>query len=95
MKKRMRINPGSCPAGHRVHGWHSSRRCLHQGAEACDRAHPVTLFGMSWNKIPRIKTLKVDHPKVVAWRWGRKIEKLYHSLCPGTLCLILLPGTKS
>nr|XP_051703843.1 RNA exonuclease 5 isoform X3 [Oryctolagus cuniculus] len=42
-----------------------------------------------------LQTLKVDHPKVAAWRWGRKIEKLYRSLCPGTLCLILLPGTQS
>ncbi|XP_037670585.1 RNA exonuclease 5 isoform X3 [Choloepus didactylus] len=42
-----------------------------------------------------LQTLKVDHPKTAAWRWGRKIGKLYHSLCPGTLCLILLPGTKS
>ncbi|XP_070635283.1 RNA exonuclease 5 isoform X3 [Bos indicus] len=39
--------------------------------------------------------LNVDHPKIAAWHWGRKIEKLYHNLCPGTLCLILLPGTKS
>uniref|UniRef100_A0A671G005 RNA exonuclease 5 n=1 Tax=Rhinolophus ferrumequinum TaxID=59479 RepID=A0A671G005_RHIFE len=42
-----------------------------------------------------LQTLKVDHPKIAAWRWGRKIGKLYHCLCPGTLCLILLPGTKS
>uniref|UniRef100_A0A8D0M9L7 RNA exonuclease 5 n=1 Tax=Sus scrofa TaxID=9823 RepID=A0A8D0M9L7_PIG len=42
-----------------------------------------------------LQMLKVDHPKIAAWRWGRKIGKLYHSLCPGTLCLILLPGTKS
>ncbi|XP_077616662.1 RNA exonuclease 5 [Crocuta crocuta] len=42
-----------------------------------------------------LQVLKVDHPKVAAWRWGRKIGKLYHSLGPGTLCLILLPGTKS
>ncbi|XP_019607166.2 RNA exonuclease 5 [Rhinolophus sinicus] len=42
-----------------------------------------------------LQTLKVDHPKIAAWRWGRKIGRLYHSLCPGTLCLILLPGTKS
>nr|XP_003418935.1 RNA exonuclease 5 isoform X2 [Loxodonta africana] len=42
-----------------------------------------------------LQVLKVDHPKIAAWRWGRKIGKLYHSLCPGTLCLILLPGTKS
>ncbi|XP_069341791.1 RNA exonuclease 5 [Eulemur rufifrons] len=42
-----------------------------------------------------LQTLKMDHPKIAAWCWGRKIEKLYHSLCPGTLCLILLPGTKS
>lgn len=42
-----------------------------------------------------LQTLKVDHLKTAAWRWGRKIEKLYHSLCPGTLCLILLPGTQS
>lgn len=41
-----------------------------------------------------LQMLKVDHPKIAAWRWGRKIGKLYHSLCPGTLCLILLPGTK-
>ncbi|XP_070219019.1 RNA exonuclease 5 isoform X2 [Bos mutus] len=39
--------------------------------------------------------LNVDHPKIAAWHWGRKIEKLYHNLCPGTLCLILLPGTRS
>ncbi|XP_053750410.1 RNA exonuclease 5 isoform X1 [Panthera pardus] len=42
-----------------------------------------------------LQVLKVDHPKIAAWRWGRKIGKLYHSLSPGTLCLILLPGTKS
>ncbi|XP_006876027.1 PREDICTED: putative RNA exonuclease NEF-sp-like [Chrysochloris asiatica] len=42
-----------------------------------------------------LQVLKVDHPKIAAWRWGRKIGKLYHSLCPGTLCLILLPGTES
>uniref|UniRef100_A0A8C3VZN9 RNA exonuclease 5 n=1 Tax=Catagonus wagneri TaxID=51154 RepID=A0A8C3VZN9_9CETA len=42
-----------------------------------------------------LQMLKVDHPKIAAWRWGRKIGKLYHSLCSGTLCLILLPGTKS
>ncbi|XP_054956105.1 RNA exonuclease 5 isoform X2 [Pan paniscus] len=42
-----------------------------------------------------LQTLKLDHPKVAAWRWSRKIGKLYNSLCPGTLCLILLPGTKS
>ncbi|KAF5914247.1 hypothetical protein HPG69_005097 [Diceros bicornis minor] len=42
-----------------------------------------------------LQTLKVDHPKIAAWRWGRKIGNLYYSLCPGTLCLILLPGTKS
>lgn len=42
-----------------------------------------------------LQTLKLDHPKIAAWRWGRKIGKLYNSLCPGTLCLILLPGTKS
>ncbi|XP_027951045.1 RNA exonuclease 5 isoform X2 [Eumetopias jubatus] len=42
-----------------------------------------------------LQALKVDHPKIAAWRWGRKIGKLYHSLGPGTLCLILLPGTKS
>ncbi|XP_010339061.1 RNA exonuclease 5 isoform X2 [Saimiri boliviensis] len=42
-----------------------------------------------------LQTLKVDHPKIAAWRWGRKIVKLYNTLCPGTLCLILLPGTKS
>uniref|UniRef100_A0ABI7YVY5 RRM domain-containing protein n=1 Tax=Felis catus TaxID=9685 RepID=A0ABI7YVY5_FELCA len=41
-----------------------------------------------------LQVLKVDHPKIAAWRWGRKIGKLYHSLSPGTLCLILLPGTK-
>ncbi|XP_058567192.1 RNA exonuclease 5 isoform X2 [Neofelis nebulosa] len=42
-----------------------------------------------------LQVLKVDHPKIAAWRWGRKIGKLYHSLSPGTLCLILLPGTRS
>ncbi|XP_032183359.1 RNA exonuclease 5 isoform X1 [Mustela erminea] len=42
-----------------------------------------------------LQALKMDHPKIAAWRWGRKIGKLYHSLGPGTLCLILLPGTKS
>ncbi|XP_011379258.1 RNA exonuclease 5 [Pteropus vampyrus] len=42
-----------------------------------------------------LQALKVDHPKIAAWHWGRKIGKLYYSLCPGTLCLILLPGTKS
>ncbi|XP_021527983.2 RNA exonuclease 5 isoform X2 [Aotus nancymaae] len=40
-----------------------------------------------------LQTLKVDHPKIVAWRWGQKIVKLYNTLYPGTLCLILLPGT--
>ncbi|KAM9725060.1 RNA exonuclease 5 isoform 2-T3 [Dama dama] len=42
-----------------------------------------------------LQMLKVDHPKIAAWHWGRKIGKLYHNLCSGTLCLILLPGTKS
>ncbi|XP_032316800.1 RNA exonuclease 5 isoform X1 [Camelus ferus] len=42
-----------------------------------------------------LQMLKVDHPKIAAWRWSRKIEKLYHSLGSGALCLILLPGTKS
>ncbi|XP_019505391.1 PREDICTED: putative RNA exonuclease NEF-sp isoform X1 [Hipposideros armiger] len=42
-----------------------------------------------------LQILNMDHPKITAWRWGRKIGKLYHSLGPGTLCLILLPGTKS
>ncbi|XP_012320110.2 RNA exonuclease 5 isoform X3 [Aotus nancymaae] len=42
-----------------------------------------------------LQTLKVDHPKIVAWRWGQKIVKLYNTLYPGTLCLILLPGTNS
>ncbi|XP_008842070.1 RNA exonuclease 5 isoform X2 [Nannospalax galili] len=42
-----------------------------------------------------LQTLKVNHPKMIAWRWSRRIEKLYHSLNPGTLCLILLPGTKN
>ncbi|XP_028024301.1 RNA exonuclease 5 isoform X2 [Balaenoptera acutorostrata] len=42
-----------------------------------------------------LQVVKVDHPKIAAWRWGRKIGELYHSLCPGTLCLILLPGTES
>lgn len=31
---------------------------------------------------------------MAAWHWGRKIAKLYHGLGPGTLCLLLLPGTK-
>uniref|UniRef100_A0A8C6EH64 RNA exonuclease 5 n=1 Tax=Moschus moschiferus TaxID=68415 RepID=A0A8C6EH64_MOSMO len=42
-----------------------------------------------------LQMLKMDHPKIAAWHWGRKIGKLYHNLCSGTLCLILLPGTKS
>ncbi|XP_026982515.1 RNA exonuclease 5 isoform X4 [Sagmatias obliquidens] len=42
-----------------------------------------------------VQMLNLDHPKIAAWRWGRKIGKLYHSLCSGTLCLILLPGTES
>eukprot|EP00070_Physeter_catodon_P019111 XP_023979149.1 RNA exonuclease 5 isoform X2 [Physeter catodon] len=42
-----------------------------------------------------LQLLKMDHPKIASWRWGRKIENLYHSLCSGTLCLILLPGTDS
>nr|XP_031543392.1 RNA exonuclease 5 isoform X2 [Vicugna pacos] len=42
-----------------------------------------------------LQMLKVDHPKIAAWRWSRKIGKLYHSLGSGALCLILLPGTKS
>nr|XP_048316494.1 RNA exonuclease 5 isoform X2 [Myodes glareolus] len=36
-----------------------------------------------------------NHPRIVAWRCNRKIEKLYHCLSPGTLCLILLPGTNN
>ncbi|KAF7474313.1 RNA exonuclease 5 isoform X4 [Marmota monax] len=42
-----------------------------------------------------IKNLKADHPKIAAWRWSRKIGRLYQSLSPGTLCVILLPGTTS
>ncbi|XP_040853630.1 RNA exonuclease 5-like isoform X2 [Ochotona curzoniae] len=42
-----------------------------------------------------LQALNVDHSKLASWRWGRKIEKLYNSLSPGTLCLILLPGTQS
>ncbi|KAM6166305.1 RNA exonuclease 5 [Erethizon dorsatum] len=42
-----------------------------------------------------LQTLKTDHPKIAAWHWGQKIGKLYHSMDPGTLCLILLPGSKS
>ncbi|CAO2583035.1 RNA exonuclease 5, partial [Lemmus lemmus] len=41
------------------------------------------------------QTVKENHPRMVAWRCNRKIEKLYHCLSPGTLCLILLPGTKN
>ncbi|OBS60205.1 hypothetical protein A6R68_08685, partial [Neotoma lepida] len=41
------------------------------------------------------QTLKENHPKIVAWRCNRRMEKLYHCLSPGTLCLILLPGTKN
>nr|XP_044998777.1 RNA exonuclease 5 isoform X2 [Jaculus jaculus] len=41
------------------------------------------------------QTPEVNHLKRLACRWSRKIEKLYYSLSPGTLCLILLPGTKS
>ncbi|XP_038182277.1 RNA exonuclease 5 isoform X2 [Arvicola amphibius] len=37
--------------------------------------------------------MEENHPRIVAWRCNRKIEKLYHCLSPGTLCLILLPGT--
>jgi hypothetical protein len=40
------------------------------------------------------QTMKVEHPKIAAWHWGQKIGKLYRSLGSGTLCLILLPGTK-
>ncbi|XP_049999243.1 RNA exonuclease 5 isoform X5 [Alexandromys fortis] len=36
-----------------------------------------------------------NHPRIVAWRCNRKIEKLYHCLSPGTLCLILMPGTNN
>uniref|UniRef100_A0A8D2DUR1 RNA exonuclease 5 n=1 Tax=Sciurus vulgaris TaxID=55149 RepID=A0A8D2DUR1_SCIVU len=42
-----------------------------------------------------LQTLRADHPKIAAWRWSRKIGRLYQSLGPGTLCLILLPGTNS
>lgn len=41
------------------------------------------------------QTLKENHAKIVAWRCNQRIERLYHSLSPGTLCLILLPGTKN
>ncbi|XP_038182309.1 RNA exonuclease 5 isoform X5 [Arvicola amphibius] len=39
--------------------------------------------------------MEENHPRIVAWRCNRKIEKLYHCLSPGTLCLILLPGTNN
>ncbi|XP_012997372.1 RNA exonuclease 5 isoform X4 [Cavia porcellus] len=42
-----------------------------------------------------LQTLKTDHPKIAAWHWGQKIGKLYHNMDPGTLCLVLLPGSKS
>ncbi|XP_005405087.1 PREDICTED: putative RNA exonuclease NEF-sp isoform X2 [Chinchilla lanigera] len=42
-----------------------------------------------------LQTLKSDHPKIAAWHWGQKIGKLYHNMDPGTLCLVLLPGSKS
>ncbi|KAF7474314.1 RNA exonuclease 5 isoform X1 [Marmota monax] len=42
-----------------------------------------------------LQNLKADHPKIAAWRWSRKIGRLYQSLSPGTLCVILLPGTTS
>ena len=51
--------------------------------------HSITLV------LETYRTRKVNHPKIVAWRWSRKIEKLYHSLSPGTFCLILMPGTKN
>lgn len=42
-----------------------------------------------------LQTLKMDHPKIAAWYWGQKIGNLYRNMDPGTLCLILLPGSKS
>ncbi|XP_040611455.1 RNA exonuclease 5 [Mesocricetus auratus] len=41
------------------------------------------------------QTLKENHSKIVAWHCNQRIERLYHSLNPVTLCLILLPGTKN
>ncbi|XP_052056152.1 RNA exonuclease 5 isoform X2 [Apodemus sylvaticus] len=62
--------------------------------------HPEPALPMGLRIVPPllerhiVRTLKANHPKIVAWRWSRKIEKLYHSLSPGTFCLILMPGTK-
>ena len=63
--------------------------------------HPEPAMPMGLRIVPPLmerhifRTRKVNHPKIVAWRWSRKIEKLYHSLSPGTFCLILMPGTKN
>lgn len=63
--------------------------------------HPEPSMPMGLRIVPPLlerhifRTLKANHPKIVAWRWSRRIEKLYHSLSPGTFCLILLPGTKN
>uniref|UniRef100_UPI001A9EF85B RNA exonuclease 5-like n=1 Tax=Ictidomys tridecemlineatus TaxID=43179 RepID=UPI001A9EF85B len=42
-----------------------------------------------------LQNLKADNAKIAAWRWSQKIGRLYQSLSPGTLCVILLPGTTS
>ncbi|XP_028620070.1 RNA exonuclease 5 isoform X2 [Grammomys surdaster] len=63
--------------------------------------HPEPTMPMGLRIVPPLlerhifRTLKSNHPKIVAWRWSRRIEKLYHSLSPGTFCLILMPGTKN
>nr|XP_027785581.1 RNA exonuclease 5-like [Marmota flaviventris] len=42
-----------------------------------------------------LQTLKADNAKIAAWHWSQKIGRLYQSRSPGTLCIILLPGTTS
>ncbi|KAF7475382.1 Hypothetical predicted protein [Marmota monax] len=42
-----------------------------------------------------LQNLKAENAKSAARRWSRKIGRLYRSLSPGTLCVILLPGTAS
>ncbi|XP_031243933.1 RNA exonuclease 5 isoform X2 [Mastomys coucha] len=63
--------------------------------------HPDPTMPMGLRIVPPLlerhifRTLKANHPKIIAWRWSRRIEKLYHSLSPGTFCVILMPGTKN
>lgn len=60
-------------------------------------AGPPLLEKLAFQQQRRVtgtQTLKTN-PKREAWHWSQKIEKLYHSLNPGTLCLVLLPGIHS